>query len=118
MLLRRSADLGWKREDLKYTRTRMIEHDDVCVTQIVPGGRWLLAGDYQGNLVAYDLHASPITKTSLIPRGGQPISFMVIDIDPESRLENLAFNLAISPLVNSGGFNTCHGFTSRLTDLC
>lgn len=90
---------------LQYTlnRIRKIEQAQFGKTLIVPGGHWLLAADFSGNLMVYDLHASPITPKPLIPQNNQTITFMAIDIDLETRPENLTFILAISPLTNPGG---------------
>lgn len=104
VLIRRSADLGWKRSDLKYTRKRKIDNPPVGGVFIVPGGRWLLVGDQEGSMLVYDLDASSITKTVLIPQDPekQPIDLVAIDIHPETPGQNLTFTMAVSPRFPDG----------------
>lgn len=104
MLIRRSADLGWKRKDLKHTRTRMVKHKDVCTITIVPGGRWLLAGDLNANLLVYDLHASSLVGRAFIPQDpvNRWVNLIEIDIDSDrAPTQNLSFTMAVSAVLQS-----------------
>lgn len=68
VLMRRSADVGWKREDVKPSRDRTIDHRGAAGVCIVPGGRWLLVGGMvRGAVTVYDLEAEKPTGESLIP---------------------------------------------------
>lgn len=103
ILLRKSADLGWRREDLNYTRIRKIEDPVFGGMFLIPGGRWLLVGGRRGSMLAYDLNASPITKTALIPEDldKQFIDFIAID-RLETPGQNFTFNMAVSPRLPTG----------------
>jgi len=103
--VRRSADAGWKCEDLKLARSRWINHPGVGASCIVPGGRWLLVGDrYCGSVTTYDLDASTLTRRPLIPRDDQdmyPVGYIVINVDSEQQSSNLTFTMALSPVMCS-----------------
>lgn len=98
--------MAWKgQSDVEYTRIRKTTGSLVGATFIIPGGRWLLVGDQEGGMLAYDLNASPMTKTVLIPRDGdeQPINMITIDIHSDTGSRNLTFTMAISPYFQPSG---------------
>jgi hypothetical protein len=100
VLLRRSADVGWKREGVKFTRIRWANKERVAVVCMVPGGRWLLVGGTCGSVTVYDLDASTPTGRLLIPPnavGEQPVEHIAIDAGSEQQSSNLTFTLAVSP---------------------
>jgi hypothetical protein len=79
VLVRRSADVGWKRNDVKITQTR---YPSECPSVIgamclVPGGQWLLVGDARhGSVTVYDLNMSTLAGRLLIPpdsEGAHPV---------------------------------------------
>jgi len=100
VLVRRSADVGWRREDMKCSRNRWVTQKDIGCTYLVPGGRWLLVGGLDGSVTAYDLDASSITGRPLTPPDDQdkrqPICRIVIDIDSPDQSPNLTFTMALS----------------------
>ena len=61
VLVRRSADVGWRREDMNYSRNRWVSQWYVSTAILVPGGRWLLVGCVDGSMTTYDLDAATLT---------------------------------------------------------
>jgi hypothetical protein len=106
VLVRRTADIGWKCQNMKFSRNRWISHEDLTVTYLFPGSRWLLVGDHYGAMTVYDLDASTLTARPLIPRDDrnelQPIHHIVIEIDPPKQSPNLTFTMALSTAVHYG----------------
>ena len=110
VLLRRSADVGWRSEDVKFTRKRQINPPDIGGNDIggallVPGGRWLLVGGIDGSVAACDLDASIITVKPLIPPdedNRQRVHFMAIDMKSANQCPNLTFTMASSPASHLG----------------
>jgi hypothetical protein len=106
VLLRRSADVGWKSEAVKFTRSRWIQRKGIGGTCIIPGGRWLLVGDANHSAVTvYDLDAPNLTERPLIlpdVQHKQRTDRMAIEIDPGERFPYLTFTLALSPAVHHG----------------
>ena len=101
VLVRRSADIGWRCENLKFGRDRWIERKDIWTTYLVPGGRWFLICDMDGTVTTYDLDASTITGRLLIPRDEQdtlklPMYCIAIDVDSSEQSPNLRFTIALS----------------------
>jgi len=94
----KSADIGW-RTDSKPTRKREIRtaHTAQCM-YLVEGGRWLLFASNTGCITYFDLDASILTESVLIPDQFDACAkihvTMAIDRDNDSAL--LAFNLAVS----------------------
>lgn len=78
---------------------REIKHRNIRTTRLVPGGRWLLVAGREGGLLAFDLNASPISHTVLIPQDGnwQPVDMIAIDIRSDPGTQNLTFTMAVSP---------------------
>lgn len=112
VLTRRSADIGWRCEDMKFSQNRWVSQKNVGAMYLVPGSRWLLAGDHYGAMTAYDLDTSIITARPLIPRDDQsetqPIHHIVIEVDPPKKSPNLTFTMALSTAVHySKPSNTC-----------
>lgn len=104
VLLRRSADVGWKSEDIKLTRSRWVKQEEIGGTCIIPGGRWLLVGSY-GSVTVYDLDASNLVERPLILQDAQHkqrIDRMAIEIDSEQQSPYLTFTLALSPAFYHG----------------
>lgn len=103
VLLRRSADAGWKRREVKFTRKHWISRKEVGVTYIdgaciVPGGRWLLVGGGDGSVTTYDLDASILKGSLLISpdEDEQPVHHMAIEMDYSKETSNLTFTMALS----------------------
>jgi len=98
VLVRRSADVGWRCENTKFSRNRWVSKKEVAGSCIVPGGRWLLVGDANGSVETYDLDASILTGKPLIPRDEQdepqPIHYITIDIDSQKQSPTLTFTMA------------------------
>lgn len=97
VLVRRSADIGWRCENMKYRRNRWIKRWNSITGYLVPGGRWFLVGGEDGSMTAYDLDATVITGTPLIPRDAQdePVRYIAIDIGVPKQSPNRTFNLAV-----------------------
>ena len=109
VLLRRSADVGWISEDVKFTRKRQISLQDIGMDHVgevflVPGGRWLLVGGLDGSVVACDIDASTLRVTPLIPpdEDRQWVEFIAIDMKPAKQCSNLTFTMALSPASHLG----------------
>ena len=104
VLLRRSADIGWKSEDVKFTRTRQIRRAHTWGSLIVPGGRWLLVGGKDGSLTTYDLEAPTLEGDLLTPGGDheEPAQRIAIDMDSGKRDSHLTFTLTASPALHTG----------------
>ena len=98
VLVRRSADIGWRREDMKYSRNRWVSQWHVSSAFLVPGGRWLLVGCVDGSMTTYDLDAATLTGRQLIPRDDQcEPKLLSIDIDSPNQSPDLTFTMAVSP---------------------
>lgn len=95
VLVRRSADVGWKRGDLEPVQCRTIEHRGVGSVCIVPGGRWLLVGDTDGSVMVYDLDTPMRSGEPLIPRAG-PIHSITIVVDSAQESPYFAFTMTLS----------------------
>jgi hypothetical protein len=112
VLVRRSADIGWKCQNVKFSGNRWIRRKDATATCLFPGSRWLLAGDQYGAMSVYDLDASTITERPLIPRDDQnepqAIHHIVIEVDPPKQSPNLTFTMVLSTAVHySKPCSTC-----------
>jgi hypothetical protein len=103
VLMRRSADVGWRCEHTKFSRNRWVSQANVAGTCLVPGGRWLLVGGEDGGVTTYDLDSPTMMGRSLIMRNDQdepqPIHRIAIDIDLPKQSPNLTFTMALSPAV-------------------
>ena len=66
MLIRRSADVGWKSEGNKFTRNRWVSQSNIHSSYFVPGGRWPLVGSLDGSMTVYDLDVATIPGRPLI----------------------------------------------------
>ena len=106
VLLRRSADVGWMSEDVKFTQKRQINLRDNRVGGVflVPGGRWLLIGGVNGSVVACDIDASTLRVIPLIPpdEDRQRVHLIAIDMKPAKQCPNLTFTMALSPASHLG----------------
>lgn len=107
-----SADIGWRSQNVKFTRNRWIRRRGVTATYLFPGSRWLLAGNQYGAITVYDLGASAITERPLIPRDDQnepqAIHHIVIEVDPPKQSPNLTFTMALSTAMHYGKpYSTC-----------
>ena len=109
VLLRRSADVGWMSEDVKFTQKRQINLRDIGKDRVggvflVPGGRWLLAGGVDGSVVACDIDASTLRVIPLIPpdEDRQRAQFIAIDMKSAKQCPNLTFTMALSPASHLG----------------
>ncbi|KAF8959736.1 hypothetical protein BDZ97DRAFT_2042290 [Flammula alnicola] len=75
---------------------------------LVPGGRWLLVGGWDGSVTTYDLDASTVTGRPLITRDDQderkPVQDMAINIDSPKQSHNLTFTMTLSPAVYPTSF--------------
>ena len=101
MLLRRSADVGWRSEGTNFIRDRWVSQSDIESSYFVPGGRWLLVGALDGSMTAYDLDATTIQGRPLIaPNHQVAIHYIAIDIDSPKQSPNLTFTMALSPLMS------------------
>ena len=99
VLVRRSADVGWRSEGTKFTRNRLVSQSDSQSSYFVPGGRWLLVGSLDGSMTVYDLDAATISGRPLIAPDDQlPIHYIAIDIDSPKQSPNLTFTMALSSL--------------------
>ena len=105
---------------MKFSRDRWVRQEDVWITCLVPGGRWLLVGGEDGAMTTYDLDSPTMTGRSLITRDeqqdeSQPIHLLAIDIDPPKQSPNLTFTMALSP---AGQFSkSCRTYLLNTTDL-
>ena len=109
MLLRRSADVGWMSGDVKFTRKRQMNLQDIGKDHVggvflVPGGRWLLVGGLDGSVVACDIDASTLRVTPLTQpdEDRQWVEFIAIDMKPAEQCPNLTFTMALSPASHLG----------------
>lgn len=105
VLVRRSADVGWRSDNLKPVRSRWINYRGVGCAHIVPGGRWLLVGDARrGSVIVYDLDAPQlVTGKPLIPpdeQDDQAVHRIAFAVDSQS--STLSFTMALSPGVHMG----------------
>jgi hypothetical protein len=84
---------------MKYRQNRWIERWNSSTGYLVPGGRWFLIGGEDGSMTTYDLDATVITGTPLIPRDEQdePVRYMSIDMDLPKKSPNLTFNMVVLP---------------------
>lgn len=75
------------------------KHRNIRTTYFVPGRRWLLVASREGGVLAFDLNASPTTKTVLIPPDGDPqlMEMTAINIQSNPRTQDLTFNMASLP---------------------
>ncbi|RDB15300.1 hypothetical protein Hypma_004715 [Hypsizygus marmoreus] len=99
VLRRASADLAWKAEHPKPTRSCSIHHpwDRLC---LVPGGRWLLTGSKTpSSVLVYDLDLPDPTPSILLEEAGlyepQEVGNICVDLDDQA--PTLTFNMALSP---------------------
>jgi hypothetical protein len=85
---------------MKFSRNRWVSQQDVGGICLVPGGRWLLIGNENGEMITYDLDSPTLTGRSLIMRDDQdepqPIHRIAIDIDSPKQSPNLTFTMALS----------------------
>lgn len=106
VLLRRSADIGWRSDISKPVRSRWTDYQGVGCVYIVPGGRWLLVGDARyGSVTVYDLDAPQLAGVLLIPRDeqhNQPVHRIAVAVDPIQQSPTLSFTMALSPAVHMG----------------
>jgi hypothetical protein len=113
VLVRRSANAGWKRDNVKITQSRFYRepHTLIGAACIVPGGRWLLVGDAErGSIMVYDLDASTLTGRLLIPpdgEGEQPAGHIVIEVDSEQQSSRLSFTMALMPYFHDSKTSIC-----------
>jgi hypothetical protein len=101
VLVRTSADVGWRCENMKYRRNRWIRQLRTGTSHLVPGGRWLLVGCDDGSVTIYDLDASILLGRPLILPDGedepQPVRHIAIDIDAQKQSSNLTFTMVLLP---------------------
>ncbi|KIM49764.1 hypothetical protein M413DRAFT_115796 [Hebeloma cylindrosporum] len=69
--MRRSADVGWRCKDLEFSRNFWVGQKGICGIRVVPGGRWLLAADWDGVVTTYDLDSPTLMRRELIMPNGQ-----------------------------------------------
>ena len=122
VLLRRSADVGWMSEDVKFTQKRRINRRDVGKGLVggvflVPGGRWLLIGGVDGSVAACDIDASTLRVIPLIlpDEHRQCVIFIVIDMKSAKQCPNLTFTMALSPAAHLGEHSI--DLTMPMTDI-
>jgi hypothetical protein len=111
VLLRRSADVGWKRKDLQLTQRHWLRQQAIGTVCIVPGGRWLLVGDaHSCSVTVYDMDAPALTGRVLIPQNDedtQPVEHIVIEVDSEQQSSCLTFTMALSPYLYQSEASIC-----------
>ena len=97
--MRRSADLGWKCEDMKFTRKFWINQENVGSSCLVPGGRWFFVGGEDGTMTTYDLDSPTMTGRPLITQDDrdepEPIHRIAIDIDSPEQSPSPTFTMAL-----------------------
>lgn len=103
LLLRlEGAEFGRRTDDKYLSRVREVATTKTRIaecTRLVEGGRWLLGASATGSVTYFDLDASPITESVLIPDQHPSLKIMMwthmsVDVDRDSAF--LAFNLAMS----------------------
>jgi hypothetical protein len=104
LLLRlEAAEFGQRTKDKCPSRVREVAIMETGIsecTHLVEGGRWLLVASLStGSVTYFDLDASPITESVLIPDQHPSLDIMMwthmaVDVDRDSAF--LAFNLALS----------------------